>query len=60
MSTKLLVDEGRFSFSHEFQSIPLKHLIEWAEGLEHLDFKLRRVKSVNGDYDHRSLIRYYF
>ena len=52
MAAKLLADESRFCFSHEFQSIPLRHLIDWAEGTEHLDFRLRRVKNDNGGYDH--------
>ena len=40
----MITDESRFKLSHEFKSILLKHLIEWAEGIEHLDFKLRNVK----------------
>ena len=52
MAAKLLADESIFSFSHEFKSIPLKHLIEWSEGTEHLDFKLRKVKNGDGNYDH--------
>ena len=52
MAAKLLADESIFSFSHEFKSIPLKHLIEWSEGTEHLDFKLRKVKNGDGKYDH--------
>ena len=42
MATKLLADESRFKFSHEFKSIPLKHLIEWTEGIEHLEFKFKK------------------
>ena len=51
MAAKLLADESRFTFSHEVTAIPLKHLIEWAEGTEHLEFKLRRVKNDDGKYD---------
>ena len=40
MAAKLLADESRFKFYHEFKSIPLKHLIEWTEGIENLEFKL--------------------
>ena len=52
MAAKLLADESRFKFSHEFKSIPLKHLIEWTEGIEHLEFKLRKVKKADGKYEH--------
>ena len=44
MAAKLLADDSRFTVSHEFKSIPLKYLIEWSEGTEHLDIKLRKVK----------------
>ena len=52
MAAKLLGEESRFKFSHEFKSIPLKHLIEWTEGIEHLEFKLRKVKNTDGKYEH--------
>ena len=52
MAAKLLADESRFNFSHEFVSIPLKYLIEWAEGIEHLEFKSRKVKNTVGKYEH--------
>ena len=52
MAAKLLADESRFQFSHKFQNIPLNHLIEWAEGIENLDFKLRKVKNCDGGYNH--------
>ena len=52
MAAKLLADGDRFMFSHEFKSIPLKHLIEWAEGNENLEFKLQSVKNKEGDYEH--------
>ena len=52
MTAKLLADESRFSFPHEFTAIPLKNLIECSEGIEHLDFKLRKVKNGDGNYDH--------
>ena len=51
MAAKLLADESRFTFSHEFKSIPLIHLIECVEGTENLDFKLRKVKNDDGSYD---------
>ena len=52
MAAKLLGEESRFKFSHEFQYIPLKHLIEWTEGIEQLEFKLRKVKNINDEYEH--------
>ena len=52
MAAKLLHDGERFRFSHEFKSIPLKHLIDWLNEEEQLDFKLRRVKIDEGKYEH--------
>ena len=52
MAAKLLADGERFMFSHEFVAIPLKHLIDWLNGEEHLDFKLRKVKIDEGKYEH--------
>ena len=52
MAAKLLLDESRFQFSHEFLNIPLKHLMEWAEGIDDLEFKLRTVKNKDGEYEH--------
>ena len=52
MAAKLLADGERFKFSHDFKSIPLKHLIEWLNGEEHLEFKLRKVKIDEGIYEH--------
>ena len=49
MAAKLVADESIFRFSHKFLAISLRHLIEWAEGAEHLDFKWRKVKNGNGD-----------
>ena len=33
MAAKLLADESSFKFSREFKSIPLKHLIDWSQGI---------------------------
>ena len=52
MSTKLLADGERFNFSHDFMSIPLKHMIQWLHGEENLEFKLRKVKIDEGVYEH--------
>ena len=52
MAAKLLADEERFMYSHDFKSIPLKHLIEWSKGNESLDFKLKTVKNSEGEYQH--------
>ena len=52
MARKLLADGERFKFSHEFKSIPLKHLIEWLNGEEYLEFKLRKVRVDEGIYEH--------
>ena len=52
MAAKLLTDGERFKFSHEFTAIPLKHLFEWLNGEEELEFKLRKVKKEDGKYDY--------
>ena len=52
MSAKLLADGERFNFSHDFMSIPLKHMIQWLHGEENLEFKLRKVKIDEGVYEH--------
>ena len=52
MAAKLLADGERFKFSHDFKSIPLKHLVEWLKGTEQLDFKLKTVKNGEGNYEH--------
>ena len=52
MAAKLLTDGERFKFSHEFTAIPLKHLLEWLNGEEELEFKLRKVKKEDGKYEH--------
>ena len=52
MSAKLLADGERFNFSHDFMSIPLKHMIQWLDGEENLEFKLRKVKIDEGVYEH--------
>ena len=30
--------DGRFSFSHDFHSLPPKYLIQWIDNQEHLEF----------------------
>ena len=52
MAAKLLADGERFKFSHEFVAIPLKHLLQWLNGEEQLEFKLRKVKTDEGVYEH--------
>ena len=52
MARKLLSSGGRFRFSHEFLYIPLKHLLEWHDNIEHLEFSLRRVKDIDGKWEH--------
>ena len=50
MAAKLLADGERFTFSHEFTAIPLKHLLEWLNGEEELEFKLRKINIEDGKY----------
>ena len=52
MAAKLLANGERFKFSHEFTAIPLKHLLEWLNGEEELEFKLRKVKKEDRKYEH--------
>ena len=52
ISWKLLERGSRFSFSHETISIPLKHLLQWLNGDENLEFKLRKTKNSDGEYSH--------
>ena len=52
MAAKLLADGERFKFSHDFVANLLKHLIEWLNGEEQLEFKLRKVKIDEGVYEH--------
>ena len=52
MARKLLSNGGRFRFSHEFLHIPLKHLLEWHDNIERLEFILRRVKNIDGKWEH--------
>ena len=50
MSRKLLSHGERFQYSHEFVTIPLKHLLQWLAGDDNLEFKLRRVRHSDGEY----------
>ena len=54
MAWKILYQGSRFKFSHDTVFIQLQHLIDWAEGAENLEFKLRKVKQKNdsSEYDH--------
>ena len=52
MARKMLSSGGRFRFSHEFLHIPLKHLLEWHDNIEHLEFILRKVKNIDGKWEH--------
>ena len=44
MAWKILYQGTRFKFSHKTEPIPLPHLIEWVEGADNLDFRLRKIK----------------
>ena len=46
MSWKLLERGKRFQFSHEYVAIPFTHLLQWVNGDDNLEFKLRRTKTV--------------
>ena len=46
MSWKLLERGKRFQFSHEYVAIPLTHLLQWLNGDDNLEFKLRKTKTV--------------
>ena len=52
MARKLLSHISRFQFSHEFINIPLVHLIDWLDGSDKLEFKLKKVKNSDGKYSH--------
>ena len=52
MARKLLSHISRFQFSHEFINIPLVHLIDWLDGSDKLEFKLKKVKNSDGQYSH--------
>ena len=52
MAGKLLSQESRFQFSHDFLNIPLKHLLSWVDGEDNLEFKLRTVVNQDGDKTH--------
>ena len=52
MARKLLSSGGRFKFSHDFMYIPLKHLLEWHDKVEHLEFSLKKVKNIDGQWEH--------
>lgn len=51
MARKLLSHGSRFTFSHDFLNIPLKHLLDWVHD-EDLEFKLKVVVNSDGDYEH--------
>ena len=51
MARKLLSQGERFQFSHNFVNIPLKHLLEWLDHEENLEFKLKVVKNSDDQYN---------
>ena len=52
MAHLLLYQDQRFTFSHDFQHIPLRHLIDWCNGdHEDLTFLLRKVNNDDNKYD---------
>ena len=52
MSWKLLECSKRFQFSHETMNIPLAHLLQWLNGDDNLEFKLKKTKNCDGTYSH--------
>ena len=52
MSWKLLECGKIFQFSHKYVAIPLTHLLQWLNGDDNLEFKLRRTKNSDGQYSH--------
>ena len=52
MSWKLLECSKRFHFSHETMNIPLTHLLQWLNGDDNLEFKLKKTKDCDGKYSH--------
>ena len=52
MEHKIIQDGSRFRFSHEFSSIPLKHLLQWTIDENYLEFCLRKTKKDDGEYGH--------
>ena len=51
MAKKILSQGSRFQYSHEFMSIPLVHLLQQITDEENLEFKLRKVKIDENNYD---------
>ena len=47
MSWKLLECGKIFQFSHEYVAIPLTHFLQWLNGDDILEFKLRRTKKFS-------------
>ena len=47
MSWKLLECGKIFQFSHEYVAIPLTHFLQWLNGDDNLEFKLRRTKKFS-------------
>ena len=52
MGWKILYEGSRFKFSHLTKTIPLSHLIEWVDGSNNLDFKLKKIKKVDDTFEH--------
>ena len=52
MAKKLLSDGTRFKYSHDFYSISLSHLLQWMKNENDLEFKVRKVKNDDDEYEH--------
>ena len=52
MAWTLLSHSSRFKFSHDSMNIPLQHLLQWLNGNDNLEFKLKTVKNSDGEYSH--------
>ena len=52
MAHVLLGEESRFTFSHEFDNIPLQHLMDWYDkNFDELTFRLRTIRNENDNYE---------
>ena len=50
MASHIISRGSRFHYSHDFQSIPTTHLIQWMTGEGELEFKIKRVKNDDGSW----------
>ena len=52
MASHILSIGSRFNYSQDFHNIALKHVIQWIDDEDSLEFILRGVKHAAGAYDH--------